>query len=56
MSGGITTSEPRLLDKTGRKLVMAINSAAAALWADKHIEVPLDDVNFYDYDGTVVHS
>lgn len=56
MSGGITTSEPRLLDKTGRKLVMAINSAAAALWAEKHIEVPLGDVNFYDYDGTVVHS
>ena len=56
MSCGSTTSEPRLLDKTGRRLVMAINSAAAALWAEKHIEVPLGDVNFYDYDGMVVHS
>ena len=43
-------------ETTGEKLVKAIDSVAAALWRDKNIEPPLDDVNFYDYDGTVIYS
>ncbi len=62
-------TEPVMLDKTGVRiaealenkstgemLVRAIDSVAAALWRDKNIEPPLSDVNFYDYDGTVVYS
>ena len=43
-------------ETTGEKLVKAIDSVAAALWKEKSIEPPLKDVNFYDYDGTVVYS
>ena len=39
MSGGITTSEPRLLDKTGRKLVMAIAADSSAKRVRKDMEV-----------------
>lgn len=43
-------------ETTGEKLVKVIDSVAAALWKEKSIEPPLKDVNFYDYDGTVVYS
>ena len=47
---------PVILDKTGREIVAGLRTLAAALWKEKSIEPPLNDVNFYDYDGTVVYS
>lgn len=43
-------------DQTGMIIADRLHSLTAALWAEKNPEVPLKDVNFYDYDGTVVYS
>lgn len=49
-------TKPVVLDETGKALVSAFRSAAAALWAEKNPEVPAGDVNFIDYDATIVYA
>lgn len=57
MSDKIVVKDPVMLDKTGVELVRVGKSIAAALWREKFSdEVPIKDVNFYDYDGTRVYS
>ena len=41
-----------LIDKLGGTLT----SIGAALWRERNMAVQPSDVNFYDYDGTIVHS
>ena len=41
-----------LIDKLGGSL----KSIGAALWRERDMTVQPKDVNFYDYDGTIVHS
>ena len=50
------TKSPIVLDKQNKILLDRLNSISAALWAEKNPEVPSKDVNFDDYDGTLVHS
>lgn len=50
------TVKPGMSDQTGMIIADRLHSLTAALWAEKNPEVPLKDVNFYDYDGTVVYS
>ena len=48
--------EPRVLDSTARELVQAVRSVAAVGWMEK-LDLPdPSDVNFYDYDGTIIYS
>lgn len=50
------TVKPGMSDQTGMIIADRLHSLTAALWAEKNPEVPLKDVNFYDYDGKVVYS
>ena len=48
--------EPRVLDSTAKDLIQAVRSIAAAGWMKK-LDLPdPSDVNFYDYDGSVIYS
>lgn len=48
--------EPVILDRTGREIAKNLKSIAEKLWAEKVVEIPSRDVNFYDFDGTRVYS
>ena len=50
------TIKPGMSDETGLLIADRLNSLTAVMWAEKKPEVPMKDVNFYDYDGTVVYS
>ena len=50
------TVKPGMSDQTGMIIADRLHSLTAALWAEKNPEVPLKDINFYDYDGKVVYS
>ena len=50
------TIKPGMSDETGLLITDRLNSLTAVMWAEKKPEVPMKDVNFYDYDGTVVYS
>ena len=47
---------PVILDRTGREIVQGLRTLAAAAWDKRKEEIPTKDVNFYDFDGTVVYS
>ena len=48
--------EPVILDRTGREIAKNLKSIAEKLWAEKVVEIPSRDVNFYDFDGARVYS
>ena len=45
-----------LIDKLGNNLKNSLDSIGSALWREKGAKVEPKDVNFYDYDGTLVYS
>lgn len=51
-----TITSPVILDKTGQEIVNALKTLNVGLWADKEKHIPPKDVNFYDFDGTVVYA
>lgn len=64
-----TVTKPVMLDETGVRIAEALEektllgaianglrSVGAALWRERDMTVQPKDVNFYDYDGTIVHS
>lgn len=50
------TRNPVTLDKTQRIIADRLSSIAAALWKERDKSIPRQAVNFYDYDGSIVHS
>lgn len=62
-------TKPVMLNETGERIAEALEektllgkiaeglrSVGAALWRERDMTVQPKDVNFYDYDGTIVHS
>ena len=62
-------TKPVILNETGERIAEALEektlmgaivdglrSVSAALWRERDMTVQPKDVNFYDYDGTIVHS
>ena len=56
MSERFVNGHAAMLDGIRRAIEGSVRSVGAALWREKGVQIEPKDVNFYDYDGTLVYS